>query len=538
VAADMGAASASEDVVCSPQKTYSLFNRRVLTIILAEDDDFDQGGYGHRNQRPRQEAPPGTRIKKGLLEIAEDPLRLPNEVAQNIAKLAAENYEDEYVRDTFCVVALQLAVEQPFKIPFVAAVVLYANRDNGDVAKDLLERAGKQAEELLEAGHWREFKLVLRLLACLSPLYEEDGILPVLDELFNRAVDLQTESQEDTVGIELVKIILLTIPYLLSASDDVTLRQKVAELLEKTNVVASTPHALEPLVDPYGTVEDPEERPMLCGSVLSLLQNQLQEEANNDWQLKFIPRVYDPNQKAPATNGDTEPKAEEDEVETNGNGETKPAPKHAFPTVTVPSRVNAGSKPLFPELFFSLYADQEIESVPGTSNIASSLIRDAILDTVNALDFNRNIVARMLNDIDCFWTPNTFVKRSTAFDKLRELQAAGKPTWKPEDVVIDSVFSQIFQLPVPEHRLVYYHSIITESCKISPGAIAPALGRAIRFLFRNVDAMDMELFYRFMDWFAHHLSNFEFRWKWTEWYALSCERFKHVYEMLTRLQDT
>ena len=36
-------------------------------------------------------------------------------------------------------------------------------------------------------------------------------------------------------------------------------------------------------------------------------------------------------------------------------------------------------------------------------------------------------------------------------------------------------------------------------------------------MFRHVHVMDMELSYRFMDWFAHHLSNFEFRWKWTEW---------------------
>ncbi|KAI7512179.1 hypothetical protein KC316_g21769, partial [Hortaea werneckii] len=138
-------------------------------------------------------------------------------------------------------------------------------------------------------------------------------------------------------------------------------------------------------------------------------------------------------------------------------------------------------------------------------------------DTVNILDFNRIVVAKLLSEIDCFWAPGTFVKRSTAFDKLRSLQAEGKPTWKPEDVVIDSVFSQLFQLPSPEHRLVYYHSLITESCKIAPGAIAPSLGRAIRFLFRNVDSMDMELGYRFMEWFAHHLSNFEFRWKWAEW---------------------
>jgi nuclear cap-binding protein subunit 1 len=29
--------------------------------------------------------------------------------------------------------------------------------------------------------------------------------------------------------------------------------------------------------------------------------------------------------------------------------------------------------------------------------------------------------------------------------------------------------------------------------------------------------MDLELVSRFMDWFAHHLSNFGFTWKWTEW---------------------
>jgi len=82
---------------------------------------------------------------------------------------------------------------------------------------------------------------------------------------------------------------------------------------------------------------------------------------------------------------------------------------------------------------------------------------------------------------------------------------------------VDAVFSQLFQLPTPEHKLVYYHSVLTESCKIAPAAIAPSLGRAIRYLYRSVDQMDLELSYRFMDWFSHHLSNFGFTWKWTEW---------------------
>jgi nuclear cap-binding protein subunit 1 len=88
-------------------------------------------------------------------------------------------------------------VEQPLKIPFVAGAVLYANSEKSNVAEEVLGRAGPMCQEALDAGDWRSFKLLLRFLACLAPLYQEDGIVPILDELFNRAVDLQTASPED-----------------------------------------------------------------------------------------------------------------------------------------------------------------------------------------------------------------------------------------------------------------------------------------------------------------------------------------------------
>ncbi|KAK3066415.1 Nuclear cap-binding protein subunit 1, partial [Teratosphaeriaceae sp. CCFEE 6253] len=254
-----------------------------------EDDDLEQG---RPDRRPRHaEAPPGTRLRRALLEIGEDPLRLPQEIALNTAKLAAANYEDDYVRDTFCTVGLKLVVEQPFKIPLLAGVVQYANTENGEVAKDILSRAAPQLQEYLDQGQWREFKLMLRFVACLSPLYEEDGVLPILDELFNRAVDLQTASQEDAVGLELVKIILLTIPYLLAHSADATLQQAASELLGRTDIIASAQSPLEPLVDPYPDSNAEEGRPMACASVISLLQGQLQNEESNGWPLSCIPRV-------------------------------------------------------------------------------------------------------------------------------------------------------------------------------------------------------------------------------------------------------
>ncbi len=65
------------------------------------------------------------------------------------------------------------------------------------MTQELLTRVTKAIQEYLEAGHWREVKLVLRLLACLQGLLEDDGVFPLLEELFSRAVDLQTSSSED-----------------------------------------------------------------------------------------------------------------------------------------------------------------------------------------------------------------------------------------------------------------------------------------------------------------------------------------------------
>ena len=266
-------------------------------------------------------------------------------------------------------------------------------------------------------------------------------------------------------------------------------------MVENTDIIAGEPHVLQALVDPYpGDGKSDATSP---DGVLGLLQKQLQAEAALGWPLACLARPWKVL------------------LETDADALSS-APKHDLPPITIPEVVTPGPKALFPELYFSVYANQELETVPPTSNIASCLLRDALVDTINVLDYNRNAASRFLIDLDCYFAPGTFVKRATPFDRLREVED-GRSTWKPEDVAVDAVFSQLFQLPSPEHKLVYYHSVLTEACKIAPAAIAPSLGRAIRYLYRNVDSMDLDLSYRFMDWFAHHLSNFGFTWKWTEW---------------------
>ena len=293
----------------------------------------------------------------------------------------------------------------------------------------------------------------------------------------------------------MVKIILLSIAYLM-ASPATGLEDRAAALLEQTEIIASAPHSLDEVAQPFlpGAEGVDGRQPQ---KVIQLLQHSLQAESAAGWELKYIPRPW---KNVPAIKP-------ADEVA-----------KYSLPEATIPTSAPPGNRLRFPEQYLSVYSDQDIETVPPPTNVTCPLVRDVLVDTINLLDYNRNIAAKILIDVDCFFTPGTFASRGTPFDKLKDLPEE-KSTWKPEDVAVDAVFSQLLQLPTPEHKLVYFHSVLTEACKLAPAAIAPSLGRAIRFIYRNLEFIDLELQHRFLDWFSHHLSNFGFTWKWTEWYC-------------------
>lgn len=294
-----------------------------------------------------------------------------------------------------------------------------------------------------------------------------------------------------------MKIILLTIPYALVSSGE-THHAKAQELLGNTGIVAGNMLPMENLIQTYDN--DNEDKVIGYHSIIGLLQQQLTKESEHGWTLACIPR-FDPEALSKKQSEDTLP--------------TGP-PTHAFPSFTIPSPVNPGPKPLFPEAYFSLFANHENGTVPKIDDISASLIRDAIVDTIDQLDFNRDAAAKFLIELDCYWALGTFAKRGTPFDKFRDV-VGEQVTYKSEDMIIDAIFSQLFKLPTAEHKLVYYHSLVTSCCKLAPQAIAPSLGRAIRTVYQSLHVLDLELSYRFLDWFTHHLSNFEFRWRWTEW---------------------
>jgi nuclear cap-binding protein subunit 1 len=163
-------------------------------------------------------------------------------------------------------------------------------------------------------------------------------------------------------------------PYVLASSAS-GFEQHALALLEKTDIIASTPHSLEALVDPYPSNEEEQEADSI--SVIGLLQKQLQAESSQGWELSCIPRPWK------VSLGD-------EQIDPLMN-----APKHAFPAIAVPPTLNQGSQLMFPELYISVYVDQQVEvSIPIalhcwvmlTTEDCPSQDRHCILNTTRFVD--------------------------------------------------------------------------------------------------------------------------------------------------------
>lgn len=144
-----------------------------------------------------------SRLRKQFLSIAESPLKRVEDEVLSIAKLVADNSEDEEVKNSFFDLVIQLVVEQPFKIPFVAAVVLVVNTLKSELVKEVLGRAVMRVNAAVEGGEWREVKLLMKFLGGLQGIFDGEGVWIPIQDILERAVELQTDNNEEVCVCDL-----------------------------------------------------------------------------------------------------------------------------------------------------------------------------------------------------------------------------------------------------------------------------------------------------------------------------------------------
>lgn len=84
-------------------------------------------------------------------------------------------------------------------------------------------------------------------------------------------------------------------------------------------------------------------------------------------------------------------------------------------------------------------------------------------------------------------------------------------------MVVEVMFGSMTRLPEAPMIDIAYATIFIELCKLQPSNMPQVLALATELLFERLDAMSKPSVDRFVSWFGHHLSNFQFRWSWDEW---------------------
>lgn len=169
-----------------------LLIRLTFTILNLDEEDYDR-----RPQRRRHEEPLSTRIRKQLLSVAESPVKRVEDELISIAKTICDNADDEDLKDGFLELAIQLIVEQPFKTPFIAAVFMVVDTIRREFVSEILERSVQRLNRSIQKGDWREVKLLMKFLGSLQGILEGEGVWIVLQDFLTKAVDLQTENNEE-----------------------------------------------------------------------------------------------------------------------------------------------------------------------------------------------------------------------------------------------------------------------------------------------------------------------------------------------------
>lgn len=390
------------------------------------------------------------------------------------------------LRNLFLTTVYAMVTEKPQKMHIVSDLVLICNAKNMVVGKYVVEYVHSKTQEAVAAGQWGRVKTLLKFIATLTPIITE--VAPVFRQLMAYA-------REHAVD-ELYYGVLMAVPYLFSNADADADANDIVEQARGYEVAPPRAIHRKHIGDEVAVY------PLVFKAVDELEWSLLKLFANRRDAVAPILAEALAN-----------------------NPISKEMVQHPFPQLAMPAEV---PESLVAAPYFShIYNHATLfETVPPITSYQGLFFRDLICDTVNALDFNATEAGVQIHQLDLAF-PQDLAPVFTLIDQLEMIDADNRAgdnnppllTWKAEDVAVENVVNLFLLLPRTPHYPIYYFSVLLVFCHEGPLTVAPVFGRAIRYLYLQLETMDFELRTRFADWMLIQLLNFDFSWKWDEWVA-------------------
>ncbi|KAG0202619.1 Component of the cap-binding complex (CBC), partial [Mortierella sp. GBA30] len=409
-------------------------------------------------------------------------------------------------------------LELPMKSAIYGTLTGLLNAKNAQIGGTVVTMASDLLHESLAKYQWRNVKLLLRFF---GELVNSNVILPTT--LLNTMEQFLAVLEEPTVirarADCAVFCVLATLPWCAADMRDRNPHDfdKILVRIEQYMIAREEGEGVEGFE--ITKVFKDADCPYVQEESLTLLWKQMQNLQKDDWDVSILIK---PSQAFDAVLG--------------------MASQHELPAFTFPPHAESVSyylpAPLF-RIFLEEEDEQATSSLPDPYSIAHFIVHDNLTDVLCLFEINRKECAKYLFMVQYSYVIGTFADSAAAAAQApkadeMEMDTPTGPSWSVDQLLAEVIFTEMFRLPKPEFKTVYYASLLVEVCKSFPDSFPTALAKAISKLYERLPSMDIECAHRFWTWLSHHLSNFGYLWNWAEWSAAIEQPVDHPHAVFIR----
>ncbi|KAF9190188.1 Component of the cap-binding complex (CBC), partial [Haplosporangium sp. Z 767] len=468
------------------------------------------GGYRRPYDRPRHDQREQERVHDDVGDIEKRLGGLIIRVGDKITPTLETNLntlagilDNDYAKHSATILKSLKAciLELPMKSAIYGTLTGLLNAKNVETGGTVVTMASDLLKDSLSKYQWRNVKLLLRFF---GELVNSNVILPstlmnVMDQ-FLAVLDEPTvlRARADCA----VFCVLATLPWCAADIRDRNPHdlEKILTRIEEYMMAREEGGGIEGLE--ITKVFKDDQCPYAQEDSLTLLWKQIQSLQRDEWD---VPILIKPAQTFDAVLG--------------------MAAQHDLPVFTFPPHTDSATYYL-PAPLFRIFLGEEEEStssLPDPYSICHFIVHDNLTDVLCLFEINRKECAKYLFMVQYSYVIGTFADSSLpaaasgAKPEDMETDAPAGPGWSVDQLLAEVIFTEMFRLPKPEFKPVYYSALLVEVCKSFPDCFPTALAKAITKLYERLDSMDVECAHRFWTWFSHHLSNFGYLWNWGEW---------------------